>query len=99
MKEVTSSEPYVVIIERFLDEKIDGEAFERQFTDLFLDEPSGMPVTLHEVLSALHLEIEAFVADSDLLNALRERHPNHHHIDELQLRAAAVTVLSRLRKS
>jgi hypothetical protein len=97
VSQAESRQRYGDIIQRFLAEELDGQAFEQQFSEFFVDEPPGMPAALHEVLSALYLEVEAFVADSDLLNALRTRHPNHHHIDETQLRAVAAAALARLR--
>lgn len=96
MNEADSSRRYSGLIESFLAGEIEALVFEREFTDLFVAKPPGMPIALHEVLSALHLEIEAFVADEELLSALRDRHANHHHIDESQLRAAATAALSNL---
>ena len=58
MSQAESRQRYGDIIQRFLAEELDGQAFEQQFSEFFVDEPPGMPAAP----TAPRVEVKATIA-------------------------------------
>jgi hypothetical protein len=84
----TRLRPYVELLESFLQDRVDANAFERAYLDLFTEDETDWPENEFLVLDELFADVDAFCDDPDL------RDPGD--LDETQLRERVRVALDKL---
>ena len=83
-------EPYVRLLDRFLDGELTAAEFEGEFLDRYKDDDSDWPEPVFDVLDALFASVDDFCDDPELRREVGG-------LDEAGLRAAAAAARAALR--
>lgn len=84
----TKLNPYIHLIESFVENRIDANEFERSYLLMFKKDTSSWTEAEYENLNYLFGEVDAYCADPELRS--------QNDIDEDQLREAAKMTLTKL---